>query len=344
MKKTSLFDRVVFVFNLFFSFLLAFSFLTPHLSARYFCFFAFLGLAIPILVVANFTFFVYWLFRRKKQLFLPLLFLVAAYFLLDPFYKFSSASNEDDREGLTIMSFNTRNFNIHGQLDVADVDSLIIDFLNSEDPDIICLQECHYSMKRSNALQDYNYKYVDYVYGEYSGRVIQAIFSKYPILSKQVIEFPESSNAAIYSDILVHGDTIRLYNFHLQSFRVIPEIETLKNENSRKLVGRINQAIKKQQRQSEILKDHIVAGKIPSLVVGDMNNTQFSNIYRNIKGGLQDTYLEKGKGFGKTYSLFRLPMRIDYIFADPSFEVLSHKNYEVQFSDHYPIMATLRLK
>jgi endonuclease/exonuclease/phosphatase family metal-dependent hydrolase len=59
---------------------------------------------------------------------------------------------------------------------------------------------------------------------------------------------------------------------------------------------------------------------------------------------MKDTFLEKGKGFGRTLEFKFLPFRLDYIFADPAFEILSHKNYEVVLSDHFPVMASMKLK
>jgi len=37
-------------------------------------------------------------------------------------------------------------------------------------------------------------------------------------------------------------------------------------------------------------------------------------------------------------------MRIDYIMADDSFEILEHQNYDVKLSDHYPIKGILKIK
>ena len=62
-----------------------------------------------------------------------------------------------------------------------------------------------------------------------------------------------------------------------------------------------------------------------------------------MKEDFQDTFLERGSGFGRTYDLWKIPLRIDYILVDDDFEVLAHKNYDERLSDHYPVMATLRL-
>jgi len=56
---------------------------------------------------------------------------------------------------------------------------------------------------------------------------------------------------------------------------------------------------------------------------------------------MNDSFLEAGSGFGKTFDLKRIPMRIDFIFADKAFIFTEHKNYNKKYSDHEPIMAKI---
>jgi endonuclease/exonuclease/phosphatase family metal-dependent hydrolase len=75
---------------------------------------------------------------------------------------------------------------------------------------------------------------------------------------------------------------------------------------------------------------------------GDFNDTPNSYSYFTIRGKLRDAFLEKGFGFGRTYSGIAPTLRIDYIFASPSIEVLSFRRIKKVLSDHYPIIARLR--
>lgn len=93
-----------------------------------------------------------------------------------------------------------------------------------------------------------------------------------------------------------------------------------------------------------MIADHMASSPYPTLLCGDFNNTQFSNIYYQIKGEMQDSFIEEGIGYGRTFNFFRIPLRIDFIMADETFEVRAHKNYDLKYSDHYPIMASFRLK
>jgi endonuclease/exonuclease/phosphatase family metal-dependent hydrolase len=106
----------------------------------------------------------------------------------------------------------------------------------------------------------------------------------------------------------------------------------------------MGQTFVRQQRQMEIVIDLVKQTPYKMILMGDFNNTAYSYIYREIKAeGLYDAYKEAGNGFGKTYDFRFFPLRIDFILAAESLEVLSFNNYKVPFSDHFPITATFAL-
>jgi len=344
-RRPGIFNSAIFFINMIFALVMGMALVVPYVPVTLIPTLSTISLLVPVLVCAHIIFVLFWMAKKRKGLaVLSILILILWYVVLGPFYNFSDPSEESGNGTLTIMSFNSRRFNEHGQLDIEDVDSLILDFVSLKNPDILCFQECHYEMKQNNALGQYPYKYIDDVYGKSAKRAIQAVYSKYPIVNRDSILFPKSSNSAVYADILYKEDTIRVYNVHLQSFRIIPGIDAIKNQESPKLLKRSGAVMSKQYGQAVLIRDHIDGNRHKKIVAGDFNNTQYSNIYKTIKGDLQDTFLEKGKGFGRTYDLLGFPIRIDYILADPAFEVVSHRNFDEKLSDHYPVMATLRLK
>jgi len=85
--------------------------------------------------------------------------------------------------------------------------------------------------------------------------------------------------------------------------------------------------------------EHRKACPYKIIISGDFNNTAFSWAYSKLKSDLNDTFIEAGKGFGKTYSFNNYPLRIDFILADSYFKINEHINYEVKLSDHEPVMA-----
>ena len=179
----------------------------------------------------------------------------------------------------------------------------------------------------------------------------QAIFSKFPIIEQGKIVFPNSNNNVVYADIKKGKDIIRVYNMHLQSIKISPDvneisenIDVINKEKSQMMFIRISKAFKQQQEQAEILKENLKDCPYPVIICGDMNNSAFSYVYRIIKGGLNDAFEEEGKGFGQTYRFRYYPARIDYIFADNKMKVKQFETFpEFDNSDHFPIMAKLSL-
>lgn len=228
-------------------------------------------------------------------------------------------------------------------MDMPDVDKKILEFIDEVNPDIICFQEFYHIKQYDGNFSDYPYRFVDFDEERPRDKVVQAIFSKFPIIKNHVFNFPKSGNSAIAVDIVVKMDTIRVYNVHLQSFSIIPDIATLQEEESIGLLKRVSKAFRKQYAQAELIQEDVNKTQYPKLICTDLNNTQFSKVYRKMRKGFNDSFLEAGSGFGRTFKLFGMPMRIDYIFADENFEFTSHTNYDVELSDHYPVMSTLRL-
>ena len=56
----------------------------------------------------------------------------------------------------------------------------------------------------------------------------------------------------------------------------------------------------------------------------------------------QDTFIEKGSGFGSTYKFPFFPMRIDFILTSKKIKVIDFKVFDINLSDHKPILASLK--
>lgn len=341
MKKQSFFNRIVFVFNYLFALLLCISYLAPYISVKALPFLSVFSLSLPLLVLVNILFCLYWLLAKNKRILLSALVLFLGYFLVDSFIKFNlSGVTTLNENNLKVMSYNTRGFNKYEWSSDKALGDKIIDFVLKEDPDIICFQE--FSRIRYHQLK-HRYKYNYVAPGFYVNKVNQAIYSKYPILNTSELPFEHTNNIASFADILYKNDTVRVYNLHLESLKVVPDIETISNEESSKLYGRITKSFKKQQDQAKIVQEHIKGNPYKTIVCGDFNNNQYSNVYRTIKGGLLDTFNEKGSAYGRTYNFKYYPVRIDFILASSEFNVTGHKNYDIKLSDHFPVMASFNL-
>ncbi len=332
-------NKILLGLTLVFSFLLLLACGVPHISTKSIPSLSILSLLVPALVLVNLLILFYWILRRKLLLLIPLSVLIFGFFALGSFFNFRFNEAPISKDDLNVMSFNTLGFNKNYWIEEDGVADKILSFVAEQDPDIVCFQEFDYRHRKR--FPQYPYSFINSIFKE-ERRVQQAIFSKYPIINKGALDFPETSNNAIYTDILYKKDTIRIYNLHLQSFRVVPTKEFISSEPSKKLIKRVGRSLVKQQEQAELVNDHRIQSPFRSIICGDFNNTQFSNVYKVIKGDMKDTFIERGADYGRTYNFRYFPLRIDFILADKSFEVKAHKNFDEQLSDHFPVMASFR--
>lgn len=325
------------------------AYLLPFLAPKIFPLLSVLTLFMPLFFILNGLFFFYWGFQFKKRMILSGLVLLMGITFINKFYKFSTKEYPEDDKDFTVMSYNVRLLNVFKWLDRDDVPETILTFINEKNPDILCVQE--YSNSSSIDFKVYRHKFITTEGNQI--KTAQAIFSKFPIIDQGNILFPNSNNSAVYADIKKGKDIIRIYNIHLESIKITPDITEINEKNidaidqgkSQILLRRISKAFKQQQQQAEIIKEHKRNCPYPIIICGDMNNSAFSYVYRNIKGSLKDSFEEAGVGFGATYKFRYYPARIDYIFADDMMKVKKFESFsDFENSDHYPIMARLSME
>jgi endonuclease/exonuclease/phosphatase family metal-dependent hydrolase len=348
MKNLSWFNKAMYSLNIILIIVTFIAYILPFLAPKIFPILSVLTLFMPVFFIFNGLFFIYWGFQFKKRMILSGIVLLIGITFINKFYKFSAKEYPQDDKNFTVMSYNVRLFNLFKWLDKADVPGDILEFINDKNPDILCIQE--FSSSAAIDLKVYRYKYI--VMQGNKIKTGQAIFSKFPIINQGDIIFPNSNNNVIYADVKKGKDIIRVYNMHLQSIKISPDvyeisenIDVINKDKSQMLLIRISKAFKQQQQQAEIFKAHERQCEYPIIICGDMNNSAYSYVYRNIKGTLKDSFEEAGKGFGATYKFKYYPTRIDYIFADEKMSVKTFESFsEFENSDHYPIMAQLSLE
>ena len=348
MKKLSGFNKMMFVLNIVLTVLTFLAYVLPFLAPKFFPFLSVLTLVLPLFLIVNGLFFIYWILQLKRQMILSGIVLVLGITFVNKFYKFSSTEQLREEKDFVVMSYNVRLFNLFQWIERESVKDEMKSFIDEQNPDILCIQE--YSETANVDLRVYKHKFI-FMQGN-KIKTGQAIFSKFPIIDQGNIEFPESDNLIVYADIRKGSDTIRVYNMHLQSIKISPDVsemqehvETIDQQKSQMVFKRIGQAFTKQQLQAEILMKHKKECNYPMIICGDMNNSAFSYVYRSIKGNLNDCFEEAGKGFGETYNFKYYPARIDYIFADKSMKVKSFQNFpQFKNSDHYPIVTRLMIE
>jgi len=339
MKDLKPLHKLAFFLNNIFALLFLASFAIPYVSPESFPLLSVLSLAVPLIVFIHIGFVLYWWLVGFKRQFLLSFFclLLAVGFSYFP-YKFKDHTVVSGNS-ISVMSYNVRIFNRYDWIEDPEVPNKISRFVRDNDPDILALQE--YAPLKEIASE------FDYKYEEVKGRRSpygMGIFTKYPIVRSGDLDFENSTNNAIFIDILMRSDTVRIYNVHLESFGIKTDslnISGINEKDSRKLIKRLKGSFVKQQHQVERLIEHQMSCPYPIILCGDFNNTYYSWAYRNLKNDLKDSFVEAGKGFGKTYSLNGYPLRIDFILPDSRFKVNEHQNFEIALSDHEPILVKL---
>ncbi|MDC1327248.1 endonuclease/exonuclease/phosphatase family protein [Ulvibacter sp.] len=346
MKKTTILGRFTFWMNGVAAFFLIVSFVLPYLPPKHFPTVSLLSLIVSPLIFLNIIFALYWILLGKLKLLLSSGVLIMAYFFFNSFLQFSSEGNAEQYDAtLKVMSYNVRLFNAYEKNSSVNVSETLQDIIESKKPDVICIQE--YYRDESIGFSAYPYQYIYFNKKKNSKGVLQehilghAILSKYPIVNKGAFDFRGTFNNSLYVDVVKSQDTIRIYNFHLESLGVQAKVSYLQVADTKRLLGRMSNSFKEQQVQVEEVLAHKALSPYPVLFIGDFNNTPFSYIYREIQKDMKDSYLERGNGLGTTYLFDSYPMRIDYIFASEAFDVLNFETIRQTFSDHYPIISTV---
>ncbi|MDO3695007.1 endonuclease/exonuclease/phosphatase family protein [Wenyingzhuangia sp. chi5] len=333
MKKLNFFDKLLFFINSLVAVLLLFTYALPFIDPEKHPTIAILSLAYPAIVITNCIFLVFWILKLKVQFLLSTIVLLIGLSTFNAFFSFDDKEVIKDND-IKLLSFNVRRFNVYNWIKSPTVKQDISDFINKQNPDIVCFQE--YTNEKNVHIKITN----SYVYKTSASGI--AIYTKYKILDKGAINFKNTANNIIYADLKINKETIRVYNVHLQSFRLDTQKKHYGDKDNEALIKRFKSVFSEQSHQIKVLKKHIQDCPYKTIVAGDFNNTAFSWNYHEIMEGRKDAFVEAGINFGKSYHYF-FPFRIDFILPDNSMEVGKFTTYDVNLSDHYPVMARINL-
>ncbi|EDP69728.1 endonuclease/exonuclease/phosphatase family protein [Flavobacteriales bacterium ALC-1] len=297
----------------------------------------FFSVIMPIIFVINFIIAIYGLIKKKYHYLIGVIIFFLCYNL---FFQFSLNTNIKTKDSISLISYNVRSFKqpVHSDSQQNAITEIkkIVDSIN---PDILLLQESSYK----EGLRIKGYSNVFLGYRKDVQKTLLTIYSKYPIINKGFIDFSDTYNNAIFADLKIKQDTVRIYNTHLQSFVFAPHIIADKY-NDYNYLSNLNSTISKQVEQAKLVKNHASKSNSKVIICGDFNATSYSQPYRILKKELNDSYVSNGNGFGATYSLLRYPLRLDYFLSDKQIEVLSHKNFDFNLSDHEPIYIKFKIR
>ena len=350
--------NILLAINIFLILLLALAYLSIYINPATTAFPALFGLAYPYIAAANVAMVIVWILFRRWYALLSALALAAGFGYIHNFIRFTNQGTEEHHE-LKLMSYNIRLFNFYEETE-KNTHSKMIQLLRKEDPGILCLQE--YFVKGDPAagerkllegLGGKRHTHFKLVKSGGASRYGIATVSRYPIIYRGDVIHPGSSSLTIFSDIVVDTDTFRVYNNHLQSFRLHRVEGTLLSEITGEEKGgsvdkisgiykSLMQGFASRALQVDRVRRHMESSPYPVIVAGDFNDTPVSYTYRVMRRGLKDAFVEAGYGAGFTYRGKYPPNRIDYVLYSDGIECTDFDIVKVRYSDHYPVIAYFR--
>jgi endonuclease/exonuclease/phosphatase family metal-dependent hydrolase len=350
--------KILLIANIIFATALVISYLAVHINPEYFALPALFGLAYPYLLLVNIIFAITWGALLRYEFLISVIVIAAGYTHLSNYIKIGKP--EGNKEGtFKVMSYNLRLFNNFESHDVGS-EKKVLAFLTNQQPDILFLQEFYVNgnpAEKDQAIKTaLGGKYYSHmkVIGSGKNRFYGiATYSKFPIVRKGEIIHPSSSSLSIFTDIVIQKDTFRLFNNHLQSFRLkrmeSSFIDEMTAQYDKEAIGEMKnisvsllKGFVRRAQQAQRVKAQVNHSQYPVIVAGDFNDTPVSYSYRKIRKGLNDSFVNSGYGAGFTYKGNYPANRIDYILYDNALESRRFEIIKVRYSDHYPVIAYFR--
>ena len=324
--------------------LLVISYVSVFINPERGWFFSLFGMLYMLFAFATLLFFLWALRLRSRMWLFLLIILLPAFHLAGRHIQLRRAKSEEG--AIKIVSYNVGLF---GKFDIpkAETADSIAAFLMSLDADVICLQEVHlYNQTPTESWLESSfpgYQAEYYFNTDNFGKSGNLTLSRYPVSGKGKFTFENSSNMAIYTDIVFPNGTYRLYNCHFESYSIsIPHLLTnVREEEELKDTGRkMRRSIRLRPSQVNMVLMDIESSDHKAIVLGDFNDTPLSYTYHRLSKGRKDSFVTAGDGFGSSFRDFWPLLRIDYILLPDGLKAISHKTLKKPYSDHYPIIVT----
>ncbi len=304
--------------------------------------------ALPIFIIADVILLLFWLIRRRwKWAVIPAVTLLCCIPYIGTIYQLGwFRSSGEDKPGINVATYNVAVFG--REMNGYKAGNILSIMMNNE-IDIFCIQEYQ---EESGDIRN-SERYLKYVTAMAKGRPGLVIFSRnHPILESQIIDFGNTSNSAMWADIDINGQTVRVFNVHLQTTGVNSALHQAAKQESRgqlvernallrAIYGNYTRGMAIRAGQADAVAAEIEKSPYPVILCGDFNDVPYSYVYRTMKGDLTDGFKESGQGFMYTMGEGRKRVRIDYIFHSDEMEGYDYRTLKVTYSDHLPVLMRI---
>ena len=303
--------------------------------------------ALPVLIIGNAVLLLYWLImRRWHWVLIPFITLLCCIPYIGTLYQFGEPDEAAEKQpGLKIATYNVALFGREASGFMAQD---ILSEMKKQKIDICCFQE--YSDQSGDKKNSDSYKeYFPYSVMNHD----MVIYSRYPIVRSKNIPFEMTNNSAMWVEVKVEDQVIRVYNAHLETTgingtlhraakaQVNTGMEVESNRLLRALYGNYTIGMMARAGQANVLAMDMRESEVPVIVCGDFNDVPYSYVYNTMLGEKVDGFKECGSGYMYTFRGGKKNVRIDYIFHDKVFKGMNYYKKELTYSDHYPVFMKL---
>jgi endonuclease/exonuclease/phosphatase family metal-dependent hydrolase len=333
---------------------------------------ALLSFFFPLFLVVLLGFFIFWAFFSARYALISALCLLTGWQNIHAFFGFSLSGHDfssKDSTHIRILTWNVRRWDEFStkKTNVNQHRLPMMDLVGRQRADLLCFQEFSEPADTTKSNIRYITNHLGFPYyffsrdyrspsKKYETGVI--IFSKYPIVSRIQTHYNNDTlrktESLIAADININGQIIRIFTTHLQSVlfksRDFRSVEILQNaedsmlEASRSLAKKLKNALGLRGYQADTVRKQLDTCSYPLVICGDFNDVPNSYSYFHIRGDLQDAFIAKCFGIGRSYKQISPTLRIDYILPSREFQVVQSMKLSSPYSDHNAMLTDLKLQ
>lgn len=328
------------------------AYLTPYIEPSSFGSLTIVGIFYPILFIVVLMLMMLWLvMRRWIEAAVLAVVLIPGLFSISDFYNVALYREKElpkDNAAFTLMTYN-----VHGFADEnfdSKVDDFVAYFEQNNLPDVVCFQEYLRSTESIERIDSLFSKYNKQENEEYMNLKL-VTYSRYPIIETGYIK---KHGTTQWCDIVVNKrDTVRIFNNHLYSMSITDDEQNdidagrilADGERMATILHRIADNSSLRATHVDTVRSVIAATPYAHIVCGDFNDTPKSYVYRRISKGLNDAFVEQGRGSGYTFRPMHSLLRIDYVLYSNDMECRRYaKDAECHLSDHLPLTVNMKIK